>query len=365
MADANNSPKIVVSYRRADSAMSGRIFDRLVERFGQNSLFIDIDNIPFGGDFRKHIADALTSSDLLVAVIGRDWLGRRENAAARIMNAADPVRVEIETAMRSSVPILPVLIDGAVMPDPEQLPDSIKEFAFLNALEIESGRDFKVHIQRLFGAVAQFLGGKVAAEEAVASGTPVGLLSPTPAPVKDRKRSLLPILLGSLLLAALLGGTLWFLLRERSSSQSAGPTAAPEFCNALYRVIAEARTQFTGILGPQSSGLWTARIQAPGWQDCTVRDWTYEGKTIRYYSCSLPTYQTLDEINARLNVERVNVKACLGGEWIEHQLPLDQGQETVTYEAGQNDPIVGLRTSYYDSSKDWTLRLTVDAPQAR
>ena len=51
MAAANNSPKIVVSYRRADSAMSGRIFDRLVERFGQNSLFIDIDNIPFGGDF--------------------------------------------------------------------------------------------------------------------------------------------------------------------------------------------------------------------------------------------------------------------------------------------------------------------------
>ena len=86
--------------------------------------------------------------------------------------------------MRSSVPILPVLIDGAMMPDPEQLPDSIKEFAFLNALEIESGRDFKVHIQRLFGAVAQLLGGKVAAEE-VAPGTPVGLLSPTPAPVKE------------------------------------------------------------------------------------------------------------------------------------------------------------------------------------
>ena len=206
MAAANNSPKIVVSYRRADSAMAGRIFDRLVERFGQNSLFIDIDNIPFGGDFRKHIADALTSSDLLVAVIGRDWIGQRENGPARIMNAADPVRVEIETAIRSSVPILPVLIDGAMMPDPEQLPDSLNEFAFLNALEVESGRDFKVHIQRLFGAVAQFLGGKMAAEEAVAPGTPAGLLSPTPVPVKVRKRSLLPIILGGLLLAALLGG---------------------------------------------------------------------------------------------------------------------------------------------------------------
>ena len=132
MAAANNTSKIVVSYRCGTFChVWGVLLHRLVERFGQNSLFIDIDNIPFGGDFRT---DALTSSDLLVAVIGREWLGRRENAPARIMNAADPVRVEIETAMRSSVPILLVLIDGAMMPDPEQLPDSIKEFAFLNEL---------------------------------------------------------------------------------------------------------------------------------------------------------------------------------------------------------------------------------------
>jgi len=48
-----------------------------------------------------------------------------------------------------------------MMPDPEQLPDSIKEFSFLNALEVESGGGFKVHIQRLFGAVAQILGSKL------------------------------------------------------------------------------------------------------------------------------------------------------------------------------------------------------------
>ena len=39
--------------------MAGRIFDRLAQHFGKTSLFIDIDNVPFGVDFRKHIDDAL------------------------------------------------------------------------------------------------------------------------------------------------------------------------------------------------------------------------------------------------------------------------------------------------------------------
>jgi hypothetical protein len=156
------APKIIVSYRRSDSAMAGRIFDRLVQRFGKTSLFIDIDNIPFGGDFRKHIDDALKSSDLLIALVGPKWVGSRERGKLRIMHEADPVRVEIETALKQDVPILPVLLDEAQMPEPEQLPDSIKDFAYRNATGVESGRDFDVHIERLIRAVEQILGPKAA-----------------------------------------------------------------------------------------------------------------------------------------------------------------------------------------------------------
>jgi TIR domain len=97
MSTGAQTPKIIVSYRRTDSAMAGRIFDRLVQRFGKKSLFIDIDNIPFGCDFRKHIDDALKSSDLLIALVGAKWIGG-EGKDAKITRDADPVRVEIETA---------------------------------------------------------------------------------------------------------------------------------------------------------------------------------------------------------------------------------------------------------------------------
>ena len=102
MSAGAQTPKIIVSYRRTDAAMAGRIFDRLVQRFGKKSLFIDIDNIPFGGDFRRHIDDALKSSDLLIALVGPRWAGG-EGKDAKITREADPVRVEIETALKQNI----------------------------------------------------------------------------------------------------------------------------------------------------------------------------------------------------------------------------------------------------------------------
>src|SRR3954447_13218758 len=102
-------PKIVISYRRADSGViTGRIRDRLAQHYGDDSIFMDIDNIPFGMDFRKHIADALSKNDLLLAVIGPDWLGSSSPGLApglapgrgRIHDQDDPVRIELETALQ-------------------------------------------------------------------------------------------------------------------------------------------------------------------------------------------------------------------------------------------------------------------------
>src|SRR5438270_4058731 len=115
--------KIIVSYRRADStAIAGRIFDRLVARYGEDSVFMDVDNIPFGTDFRTHIRNELLRSDILVAVIGPRWLGTAADGKSRLDDEADPVRVEVETAFKHGVPVLPILIDGAAMPGADQLP---------------------------------------------------------------------------------------------------------------------------------------------------------------------------------------------------------------------------------------------------
>jgi hypothetical protein len=157
-------PKIAISYRRADSsAISGRIFDRLTGHFGENAVFMDIDNIPFGTDFRDHIQETLQRTDVLIAVIGANWLGIAADGEARMNQKTDPVRVEIEAALQRKIPIIPVLVDGAKMPDSAALPAELGNFAFLNAAEVSSGRDFRTHTDRLIGAIDRILapGGSV------------------------------------------------------------------------------------------------------------------------------------------------------------------------------------------------------------
>jgi hypothetical protein len=147
-------PTIAISYRRSDSsAISGRIYDRLCTHYGERSVFMDIDDIPFGIDFRGHIQEILQRTDILIAVIGTQWLGMNTDGASRIQEKTDPVRVEIETALARKTPIIPVLVDGAKMPDSSQLPPEFDNFAFLNAAEVTSGRDFRSHMERLIAAI--------------------------------------------------------------------------------------------------------------------------------------------------------------------------------------------------------------------
>ena len=147
-------PKIAISYRRSDSAaMSGRIFDRLAAHYGKHSVFMDVDNIPIGIDFRRHIGETLRRTDVVLAVIGASWLGAQDGVEARIHQEGDPVRVEIETALARGAPVIPVLVDGARMPDAAALPQSFGSFAFLNAAEVATGRDFDGQISRLIAAI--------------------------------------------------------------------------------------------------------------------------------------------------------------------------------------------------------------------
>lgn len=247
MIAADQNPKIIVSYRRSDAAMAGRIFDRLVQHFGKTSLFIDIDNVPFGVDFRKHIDDALRFSDLLIAIVGQKWLGVQADGKPRIMNEADPVRVELDTALRRDITILPVLLDGTSMPNPAELPENIRDFAYRNALEVESGRDFNVHIERLIRAIEQILGVKAKA--------PQGSVSPLLGPVRPTKKGWVKALalgLAGLIIAAGVGTAGWLWLAQDKKEEIKGPDgrAVPQaFCDDLKRVIAAAETKFVSTWG--------------------------------------------------------------------------------------------------------------------
>ena len=156
-------PKIALSYRRSDSsAITGRICDRLIARYGKKSVFMDIDNIPAGTDFREHIQEVWRHTDVVVAVIGAQWLGTDAAGASRFAQENDPVRVEIETAIELDVPLIPVLIEGTKMPPAAALPESFKDFVFLNAAEVSSGRDFHQHLDRLIAEIDDTLAKRAA-----------------------------------------------------------------------------------------------------------------------------------------------------------------------------------------------------------
>ena len=151
-------PKISISYRRIDSeAMTGRIFDRLANYYGKDAIFRDIDNIPPGIDFRVHINETLRKTHILLAVIGPGWLGTSSGGLERIQQESDAVRVEIEMALRRRTPLIPILIGNTTMPSSDQLPPSLKDFAFRNAVRVDTGQDFDYHMERLIRSMDAIL----------------------------------------------------------------------------------------------------------------------------------------------------------------------------------------------------------------
>lgn len=175
-------PKILISYRRSDTAgVTGRIFDRLVANYGKESVFMDVDNIPFGIDFRQHIRTALLEGDVLLVVMGNAWLGRSDNGPSRIQDETDPVRVEVEAALQGGIPMIPILVDDARMPGVGDLPESLREFAFRNAAKVDQGRDFGYHVDRVIRSVDGILRAKAdAAEIAAAAAAPPPMTEAAP-----------------------------------------------------------------------------------------------------------------------------------------------------------------------------------------
>ena len=145
--------KIFLSYRRQDSAgVAGRIYDRLRAHFGSDAVFMDIDSIPFGEDFREHIDAAVGQCDVVLAVIGTKWAGETD-AHRRLDDPRDFVRIELESALHRNLPVIPILIDHARMPGEADLPPSLARLAFRNAIDVDQGRDFHPHVDRLIRGI--------------------------------------------------------------------------------------------------------------------------------------------------------------------------------------------------------------------
>ncbi|HET7112501.1 MAG TPA: TIR domain-containing protein, partial [Pyrinomonadaceae bacterium] len=146
---------IFVSYRREDSAgHAGRLFDRLVEHFGRERIFMDIDTIEPGEDFVTVIDNAVSSCDVLIAIIGRNWL--TTSGTGRLDKPNDFVRIEIATALRRDIRVIPVLVQRASIPKPQDLPEDLVKLTRRNAVELSDLR-WQSDVEQLIAVMERVL----------------------------------------------------------------------------------------------------------------------------------------------------------------------------------------------------------------
>ncbi|HEX5707531.1 MAG TPA: TIR domain-containing protein [Pyrinomonadaceae bacterium] len=145
--------KIFISYRRSENAAhAGRLSDKLIEHFGPQVIFFDVDSIPPGQDFVEEIEDAFGACKILLVIIGRHWLTCSDARGRRLDAPNDYVRLEIATALKRGIKVIPVLVEDADMPGEADLPVEIAALARRQAWKVDDvrwHRDVRALIEKL------------------------------------------------------------------------------------------------------------------------------------------------------------------------------------------------------------------------
>ncbi|HEX8054476.1 MAG TPA: FHA domain-containing protein [Thermoleophilaceae bacterium] len=152
--------RIFISYRRgATTIYAGRLHDSLCMRLGDEEVFMDVDAIEPGADFVDHIEREVGSCEILIALIGRDWIDATDDEGRRRLEDPDDwVRLELETGLNRDIRVIPVLVQGATMPRAQELPGDLAKLARRNALEIGDTR-WRYDFDRLMEVVEKVLEG--------------------------------------------------------------------------------------------------------------------------------------------------------------------------------------------------------------
>ena len=148
---ADSRQRIVfVCYRREDTEdAAGRLHDKLLDAYGSDRVFMDVDSVPLGIDFVEHVAEQVTKCSAVIVMIGREWLTIQDRRGRRRLDLDnDLVRAEIAAALQQKIPVIPVLVQNADMPYPEDLPDDIRLLTRRNGIDM-SGGSWRTGLERL------------------------------------------------------------------------------------------------------------------------------------------------------------------------------------------------------------------------
>lgn len=171
--------RLFLSYRRDDcAAHAGWLADTL-RRQDAGEVFLDVDTIGLGENFVTRIEREIERCDVVLVLIGRDWLTLLDaDGEPRIFDELDWVHLEIKSALERDIPVVPVLVEGARMPRPQQLPDAVRSLAFRNGFDLSPAR-WEADVSRLVSLLPAVQ--RVA--EAVAAPSTAVAADPGPAPL--------------------------------------------------------------------------------------------------------------------------------------------------------------------------------------
>ena len=203
-------PVIFISYRREDSAgHAGRLFDRLRERFGRDHVFLDVVGIDAGVDFVDTLDKAVGSCDVLLAVIGREWLTCCDKQGGRRLDDPnDFIRAEISAALKRDVRVVPVLVQGAEMPPTDMLPEDLKRLTRRQAVELRDSR-WDADVEALIAALERE-SARAGTVQPPAAAPPVARAEPAgPEPGRRSRASLWGIVAAIAIVVALLLWSPW------------------------------------------------------------------------------------------------------------------------------------------------------------
>jgi len=336
--------KIFLSYRRQDSiGVAGRIHDRLRAHFGNDAVFMDIDSIPFGEDFRKHIDAAVGQCDVVLAVIGTKWAGETD-AHRRLDDPKDFVRIELESALHRSLPVIPILIDHARMPGETDLPPSLAQLTFRNAIEVDQGRDFHHHVDQLVRGIEFHLQTPVLSRrrEPAVSSQLVG------APSKPRRIHRLWFYVAALPLLAFLG-VIIYIVTDNKKAASPSPGAADGSKPASPTTHVESPKPAPPSEKPQPP----SPQPMPGWTS------SIGIKLVRIEAGDFLMRTTKDQVDQLMRLFPDSKREWFDGEQPAHSVRLSKAFDLGIHEVtqGQYQAVMGDNPSQFKGSGDLPVEM--------
>ena len=174
--------KIFISYRRNDDPYAARgINDALVNHFGEENVYFDLDALQAGLDWREQIDNMVAECDVMLVVIGDEWLQVDASGRSRLENEVDLVREEVSSALKRDIPVIPILVGNATIPGKELLPEELEPLVYRQVAEVRATANFGAQINRLLKSIKAVAPEEISLEvtqaEAVATKADFGKIS--------------------------------------------------------------------------------------------------------------------------------------------------------------------------------------------